>query len=1189
MTSEASSPPSTATAQGTGGAGQRLWALLVGIDQYAAVPVLRGCVNDVQAMRSFLIDRLGVPAANIRLLTDRQATRANMLQAFQTFLIDNPAIQRGDQILFHYSGHGSQMRDVTGTEPDGLDETIVPQDGRTPGVFDIPDKTLAALLDRLAAQKGDHITVILDSCHSGSGTRRIESPGAARVRRVPADTRVPPAALDAAILGPRATRALQAPSSGPSGWVPQGIPYVLLAGCRDGEESNEYCDAAAASAGASSWHGALTYFTIKALRERLQADTTYASLHEWIAAQVSAIYPTQNPQCEGDRERVVFGGVRLDRAPSITVTHVEGQRVTLSAGFALGLRPGTQLAIYAPEAQIDAHGTEPPPPPIALVEVTQATVTSAQAEVRVGPDAPRPPVAIPLLARAAITRQAYPGAQQVVRLQPEEGPESARAIEQVRQAIAGPSPSPYLQLAGAPGEPADLIVQAAGGRLGIYGAGGELLVAPEDVHEEGVADAMAMRHALEAIARYRAVLALTNQAANSQLAGAIKLRLRPLVEGPNGPQAGEPPLAATGPGGSITVTYYPNQQERNRYVVEVTSAAPVPVYIHLFTLSPDFSISRLYPALGEQEALRPGGTLLAGLASARERVEFYLPDGWTSSRDYLKAIVTTAPADLGALVQEGLNVPPPSPARGLEAGSPLDQLLQATLFGGTTRHTRPSETAPQEDWAAVELPITTVRALEPVALEGGRTVPLGYGLELAAPPGFEGTATVATWMQMARSAGDARAPNPPPGLERFPQLFQPASVPATRGVGPAALVLSITADEASRQRVTPQRPLRLTLPATAGTDHVADLIPVAFDGEDYLLAGHMGETPGSVEIVWLPPPAVPAIPPAAGAPATRDVGRTLQLFIYQKLGIPTAFTGLRCAQPGESGPTYRTVQREQLQRGQRVALFIHGFNSDTGWMVQGLAPYLQQQVATYDHLLTWDYESLGTSVGETAARLAEALRQEGGFGPDDGLTLDVYAHSMGCLVTRCLVELEGGDQFVDRVVLAGPPNRGSVLALASGGLVFLTTVLLNRHADQPPLGAVNWLTSWLYQQSAGLADLRPDSPLEQRLNALETPARVPYLVLAGTNSLDPAERSRLERLASKVLDSGLDTLFGEQNDIAIGLSSLEQVRLGRYARLTVQELPCDHFSYFAYEPSLDAVQRWVRSPVSSPMPPGPGA
>lgn len=47
-----------------------LWALLVGIDTYKApgVPPLRGCVNDVEAMRQFLVNQLGVPADHIRTL-----------------------------------------------------------------------------------------------------------------------------------------------------------------------------------------------------------------------------------------------------------------------------------------------------------------------------------------------------------------------------------------------------------------------------------------------------------------------------------------------------------------------------------------------------------------------------------------------------------------------------------------------------------------------------------------------------------------------------------------------------------------------------------------------------------------------------------------------------------------------------------------------------------------------------------------------------------------------------------------------------------------------------------------------------------------------------------------------------------------------------------------------------------------
>src|SRR5690349_8204947 len=101
--------------------GSSLWALLIGIDEYRDEYVakynLRGCVNDVEAMRIFLVNQLGVPHDHIRVLTNQGATRTAILRAFQEFLIDNPAIAPGDQIVFHFSGHGSQMRDPTGIEP----------------------------------------------------------------------------------------------------------------------------------------------------------------------------------------------------------------------------------------------------------------------------------------------------------------------------------------------------------------------------------------------------------------------------------------------------------------------------------------------------------------------------------------------------------------------------------------------------------------------------------------------------------------------------------------------------------------------------------------------------------------------------------------------------------------------------------------------------------------------------------------------------------------------------------------------------------------------------------------------------------------------------------------------------------------------------------------------------------------
>src|SRR5262245_9666200 len=119
--------------------GSSLWALLIAIDEYVAEQNLRGCVNDVEAMKVFLMNQLSVPEHHIHVLRNQDATRSGIIEAFQTFLINNPDIKHGDQILVHYSGHGSQMKDHTGVEPDGYNETLVAHDSRTPGIYDIPD------------------------------------------------------------------------------------------------------------------------------------------------------------------------------------------------------------------------------------------------------------------------------------------------------------------------------------------------------------------------------------------------------------------------------------------------------------------------------------------------------------------------------------------------------------------------------------------------------------------------------------------------------------------------------------------------------------------------------------------------------------------------------------------------------------------------------------------------------------------------------------------------------------------------------------------------------------------------------------------------------------------------------------------------------------------------------------------
>ena len=143
---------------------------------------LAGSLNDVEDMRQLLIGKFEFPPENIVVLKDSQATHEQIMNAIVNDVVAKT--QPGDIVVFHYSGHGSQMKDVTGKMISGLDETIVPYDSRDPEgkVFDISGAELHAALAQLA-RKTKNVTFILDSCHSGTLVR------GARVRWIPADSR----------------------------------------------------------------------------------------------------------------------------------------------------------------------------------------------------------------------------------------------------------------------------------------------------------------------------------------------------------------------------------------------------------------------------------------------------------------------------------------------------------------------------------------------------------------------------------------------------------------------------------------------------------------------------------------------------------------------------------------------------------------------------------------------------------------------------------------------------------------------------------------------------------------------------------------------------------------------------------------------------------------------------------------
>jgi len=143
-------------------------ALLIGINYFGQRGQLRGCINDVKNMSTYLNQNFGYAREDMVILTDDQQnemskpTKRNILRAMHWLVKD---ARPNDSLFFHYSGHGGQTPDLDGDEDDGYDEVIYPVDFRTEG--HIVDDDMHLIMVK-PLQPGVRLTAIFDSCHSGS-------------------------------------------------------------------------------------------------------------------------------------------------------------------------------------------------------------------------------------------------------------------------------------------------------------------------------------------------------------------------------------------------------------------------------------------------------------------------------------------------------------------------------------------------------------------------------------------------------------------------------------------------------------------------------------------------------------------------------------------------------------------------------------------------------------------------------------------------------------------------------------------------------------------------------------------------------------------------------------------------------------------------------------------------------------
>ena len=625
----------------------RKLALLVGIDKYQHRHIgnLNGAVNDVHSMKRLLVERFGFPDDNqhLRVLTNSDATRKAILKGIEEHLIaraDSNSI-----VVFHYSGHGSYLRDEQDEETDGRDETIVPHDSGHIDPYpnrDITDDELNALLYKLA-DKTPHVTFIFDSCHSGSAIR-----GAGLARTARPDDRPPP--QRPSVAG-SATRGL---SEGANDLRPANARYALISGSMAQELSYEL-QVDGKSYGALSW-----YFSDEV--RRAGANATYRDIMDVVKARVTARYPSQHPQLEGPGENQrVFSAESLAPEPFVLVSPRWRDTVTLDAGQVQGVTKDSVYAVYPPGSKSFTADVEP----VAQVRVSDVDVIWSTAHVikgQVTEDA----------SRAVEREHHWPDAVLRVGFMDLTESETLQQVKIRLQAFKHisvvDSNSGY-----------DLLLREhrdnSDGQRYIVTEGGD----PTEISPRvAVRDPNAVARVVEQAthwAKWFNILRITNS--HPELGVVFDLKATSTT--------GQGVTSDGGQDFDLTLA------ADERLSIEITNTSQQNLYIALLDLSSDGSVALVYPRRGVQEFIAPGKTWSTQLQA-------YLPPGRDAVRDVLKLIATTSYADFSFLQQQAVRGAPALQQTRGQPRNPLEVLLAGAAMV-TTRVTRPVDL---EYWVTVD-------------------------------------------------------------------------------------------------------------------------------------------------------------------------------------------------------------------------------------------------------------------------------------------------------------------------------------------------------------------------------------------------------------------------------------------------------------------------------------------------------
>ncbi len=355
--------------------GQQKYALIVTISNYEEGSGWTDlhAYNDVELIKYALLEQ-GFEEDQIKVLQDEEATKAGIMDAFRTHLLDQ--VEAGDVAFFHFSGHGQQTTDIEQDELDGYDEAIVPYDSPLRferGVYQgerlIRDDELGRLCNELRMKLGSagNLWILLDACHSGTGTRSLDEK-----RQVARGTDVIMA--DSAYIFEMAEKETEA--------------NFLNYKSEEEENMANMVSFFAASANERNYEatnldgermGSLSYAFGEVFAKARKEDS-YQTVFDRIKLKMGNIVPGQQPQAEGELNQQILGGRIIGKRDYFRLTKsgwYDELDVELDAGNLKGVFEGAKLGFFPPDTE-DFDNTEP----TTIGYVTSATLKKADVELQ---------------------------------------------------------------------------------------------------------------------------------------------------------------------------------------------------------------------------------------------------------------------------------------------------------------------------------------------------------------------------------------------------------------------------------------------------------------------------------------------------------------------------------------------------------------------------------------------------------------------------------------------------------------------------------------------------------------------------------------------------------------------------------------------------------------------------------------